>query len=74
MQDPAAVPDTAGEWFEIYNASRRTLDLNGWTLRDDGSDEHRIVASGPLLVAPGGYLVLGRESDVTLNGGAPVDY
>ncbi len=74
MQDPAAVSDTTGEWIELYNASGRVIDLNGWTVRDAGVDHHRIQAGGPLLIVPGEYLVLGREADSAVNGGVVVDY
>ncbi len=74
MQNPDAVSDTVGEWFELYNASARPIDLNGWTIRDDGVDHHHIQAAGPLLIAPGDYLVLGREADASLNGGVAVAY
>src|SRR5512132_1185846 len=29
MPDPSKVGDTAGEWFELYNASADTIDLKG---------------------------------------------
>ena len=42
LQNPAAVADTAGEWFEVYNAASHAIDLNGWTIADAGTDRHRI--------------------------------
>jgi predicted extracellular nuclease len=75
MQNPAAVGDADGEWFELYNAGAADVDINGWTIRDDGSDSHIINNNGvPLLVPAGGYLVLGRNADSASNGGAAVDY
>jgi hypothetical protein len=73
-RDPAAVTDSVGEWIELYNAGDSPIDVSGWTLRDDGSDAHRISPSAPLVIAPHGYLVLGRERSTALNGGAQVDY
>ena len=58
MQDPAFVRDTAGEWFEVSNPGAVPIDINGWTIRDDGQDLHVIANGGPLVVAAGGALVL----------------
>ncbi len=69
MQNPAAVLDSAGEWFELFNASAAAIDLNGWTIRDDGSDSHRIQNGGPLWLPAGGYLVLGNNATFATNGG-----
>ncbi len=76
MQDPAAVSDTAGEWFEVYSATDHAIDLNGWTLKDAGTEHHRIrTANGePLWLSAGGYLVLGRNADAATNGGVAVAY
>ncbi len=72
MANPSAVSDTAGEWLELYNADSVDVDLAGWTLRDDDYNSHRI--QGPLVIAPGAYAVLGRNSDDTVNGGVTIDY
>jgi hypothetical protein len=74
MQNPKAVSDTNGEWFELYNATAAAIDLNGWTIRDLGSDFHRILAGGPLWLSAHGYLVLGRNANPATNGGVTVDY
>ena len=74
--DPAAVADTAGEWFEVYNASSQAIDLHGWTLADAGTDNHRIQTPNgePLWLPAGGYLVLGRNADSNTNGGVSIAY
>ena len=75
MQNPNSVRDTAGEWFEVFNPSISTaVNINGWTIRDDGSDSHVISNNGPLLVPPGRSLVLGRNGDATQNGGYQAAY
>jgi len=74
MQNPAAVSDSAGEWFELYNAGASDVDINGWTIKDNGSDNQVINNGGPLVITAGGYLVLGINADSATNGGAPVDY
>ncbi|MFC1996176.1 ExeM/NucH family extracellular endonuclease [Chloroflexota bacterium] len=74
IQNPAAVSDANGEWFELYNPTSSDIDIDGWTIRDDGSDNHVIANGGPLVVPAGGYLVLGNNTDQATNGGAPVAY
>ena len=72
MQNPAAVSDNDGEWFELHNTTGGSIDLDGCQLSDDDGLDHTI--SGPLVVGAGGYLVLGTEGDTGLNGGIPLDY
>ena len=59
--------DTLGIWVELYNASAKTLDLEGVKVRfrkKDGSDEVPIIVRRTVIVDPGGYVVLGLMSDV----------
>ena len=49
MQNPSAVSDSNGEWFEIYNPTDAEVDINGWTIRDDGSNSHVIANGGRTL-------------------------
>jgi len=72
MANPTAVADSAGEWFEVYNASGCEADLDGLLVYDDGSNSFTI--SGSLTVADGEHLVLGLNADSTTNGGVSVDY
>ena len=74
MQNPAAVGDTEGEWIELYNSSGADVDIDGWTIRDDGTDNHLINNGGPLIISAGGFLVLGNNGDTGTNGGVPIDY
>lgn len=74
MANPNAVSDSNGEWFEIFNASMTTVNLNGLIIGDNGSNSHTINASGSLLVAPGDYFVLGNNRDAASNGGYIPDY
>lgn len=74
MANPKAVADTSGEWIELYNAGTTSVDLNGWTLKDAGSNSHTINKSGGFSVAPGKYVVLGVNDTTSTNGGVPVDY
>ena len=72
MANPAAVSDTVGEWFELFNATGEPIDLNGLSFYDSGSNSHTISES--LFIQAGAYLVLGRNSDSSSNGGLSVDY
>ncbi|MEL6586284.1 MAG: lamin tail domain-containing protein, partial [Pseudomonadota bacterium] len=74
MQNPSAVSDSDGEYFEIYNAGATAIDLNGYTVRDNDVDSFVIDNGGPLIVEPGAYLVLGTNGDMATNGGVPLDY
>jgi hypothetical protein len=74
MQDPAAVPDAQGEWFELLNLSGQTIDLDGCTIEDLGTDSHVIAGGGPLAVPPMERVVLGVNADPGTNGGVQVDY
>ncbi len=74
MQNPSAVSDGDGEYFELYNAGSSTVDLNGWVISDTDNDSHTINNGAPLEIAPGDYLVLGTNADTATNGGVPVDY
>ena len=74
LQNPSAVSDGLGEWFELYNASGTDIDINGWTMADNDFDSHVIANGGPLVIQYNGYLVLGINADPGTNGGAPVDY
>ena len=74
MQNPDAVGDDAGEWFEIYNPTGAAADINGWTIRDNDIDLHLIDNGGPLVIPAGGYIVLGNNTDSSTNGGVSVAY
>jgi hypothetical protein len=74
IQNPSAVADGSGEWFEIFNTTGSSINIDGYVIRDNDSDSHTINNGGPLNVPAGGYLVLGNNGDVATNGGVNVDY
>lgn len=74
MADPDQVNDAQGEWFEVFNASGQTLDLNGLRLHDDGTNSYDISYGSPLTIAPGQYFIFGRDGDPTVNGGYTANY
>jgi len=73
MKNPGpSITDANGEWFEIYNATSVALDLFGLEIADQGSDSH--VIGSHVVIAAGGYAVLGRNANPAANGGVSVDY
>jgi Lamin Tail Domain len=71
-----ANPDLTAEWFELYNAGTRPVNLQNLVIADSAASGrrpyHRVTAS--LVVPSGGYVVLGNSINTAQNGGAPVDY
>lgn len=74
MQNPDAVSDGSGEYFEVYNSSGTAVDMNGWTVADLGSNTFTIDNGGPLTVDPYNYFVFGINGDAATNGGVTVNY
>ena len=72
MNNPGAVADEFGEWFEVYNATSDSVDLQGLMVSDAGSDTFTISSS--VIVPAGGYAVIGNNADATTNGGVTLDY
>ena len=72
MKDPSAVGDTAGEWFELHNTTVDELNLVGLVVSDLAGNDFTVDAD--LVLAAGGYAVLGRNGDTTSNGGVALDF
>lgn len=68
--------DMAGEYIEICNPTSEAIDIRGWTLRDDGTDNHTIldVPFVPLLVPAGSFAVLAQAPDYLTLCGADALY
>jgi len=67
MPNPAAVSDSNGEWFELFNPTGEIIDLDGLILKDDGSNQYHF--DGPLPISPGAYFILARNGNPSSNGG-----
>ncbi len=77
MYDPSVSGDVNAEWFELYNSGADPVDIHGWKFKDDQTtnETHAIsTTQGVLWIASKGFLVLGRNSDKSQNGGVTVDY
>jgi PKD repeat protein len=72
MQNPLAVSDAAGEWFEVFNPTSSPVNMNGWKIKDDDTDIHTITTN--LIVPAGGFTVLGINSGSAANGGYTCNY
>jgi 5-methylthioadenosine/S-adenosylhomocysteine deaminase len=73
MINPSVVGDASGEYVELYNSGSGPVDLAGWTLRDDDFDAYTIPGGGPVVIQPGGFLVIAAQADPGLNGGFTAD-
>ncbi len=69
-RDPLALPDAQAEWIELHNTGTESIDIGGWTLRDDDVDS--FVFPAGFVIGAGGYLTAGRN-DASLNGGIDMD-
>lgn len=74
MTNPAAVSDTQGEWFEVFNKSPDFLIIDGLEISDNGSNLHIVNTDNGLLINPAEYFVFARSDDPTANGGFNADY
>jgi len=63
MYDPSALSDTDGEWFEIYNNSTQTINLQNLVLERDDLNRHVITES--IELSPGAYYVMARTLQST---------
>ena len=63
MADPSppnSLPNA--EFIELYNASNKVFDLNGWTLGDGSS----VSALSNFILKPNEYIIICRQSDENL--------
>jgi hypothetical protein len=74
MQNPSVVGDSNGEYMEFYNTTDHDIDINGWTVRDNGTDSFVITNGAPLIISSYGYLVIGNDGNSGTNGGYTCDY
>jgi len=68
MANPAAVSDSNGEWFEIYNSTEGAINLKGWRYRDGGVGNWSTITTD-FEVGPKEYKVLIVNINPTENGG-----
>jgi hypothetical protein len=56
----AAPPSNSSEYVELYNHSNKSLDLQGWSLSDDGQDQAAITSS-QFIVPPDSFVVITED-------------
>ena len=72
-KDPFESGDLTGEWFEVYNPTKQTFDMQGLRIGDFGAESFDIVSE--VIVPPGGRVIFARRGDPDVNGGVTgVDY
>ena len=69
MSNPVTVFDYRGEWFEVYNNSGFTVNLNGLVV--NSSNNAGFTVSESLLVDDGDYILFGANASSSTNGGLP---
>jgi hypothetical protein len=69
MANVGAVPDTDGEWFEIY--ARADVDLNGLQIYDRGDLKTTVTRASCLRATAGSHVLVARKEDPAVNGGLP---
>lgn len=75
MNNPAAVNDADGEWFEIYNDAPYAIDLMGLDINHTANDPTAVHTISQSVVVPSGdYVVLGINANSSTNGGVNVAY
>jgi DNA/RNA endonuclease G (NUC1) len=75
MGDPANAESASwGQWFEVHNYGDAPVDLMGWLIISQGTNQPDHTINAHVVVPAGGYAVLGRGADETRNGGITLDY
>jgi hypothetical protein len=74
MNDPDAVNDMVGEWFELYNRAATPVDLRGLRVHGSGTESFEVTGATPIVVAGNGYAVLGINADTAVNGGVTMAF
>jgi hypothetical protein len=65
MYDPDSLPDADGEWFEVYNNTGLSVDLQKIVIRKGSTENH--IINKQVILASRSYLVLSR-TDLAVSG------
>ncbi|MCA9670600.1 MAG: lamin tail domain-containing protein [Myxococcales bacterium] len=75
MANPSAVTDGVGEWFEVHNPTASPVNMRNYTIQDQpGSAQNKFTITSDVIVAPGGYAVLGFNGNKATNGNVDIAY
>jgi competence protein ComEC len=72
LANPRAVPDERGEWIEVHNLEATPVDLRRWTIAS--RNDRGIAVDRSVVVPSGGFAVLARDGDPSVNGGVSAAY
>jgi len=72
MNDPDAIDDAFGEWFEVFNNTSVDMNLFGVQVEDLGTNSFVVVDD--VWVGPSEHALFGRHEDPDANGGIVLDY
>ena len=62
LANPIVIADADGEFVELFNFSAQTVNLNGWTITDEGTDSD-IISDTDLSMPAGSYLVIAKNKN-----------
>ena len=62
MANPKVLPDSEGEWIEVYNNSTVSINLKGMSIMN-GSSSHKIASD--VIIQAGGFAVIGNKEHAT---------
>ena len=74
MQNPGALNDADGEWFEVHNPGAAPLNLFGCLVRGNAATGDRFAIDANVVVPPGGYATFAVDSSVPDAPGFVPDY
>lgn len=60
MNDSSSLPDTQGEWFEIYNTQSDCIDAKGIVIESQNDPKPHVIASS-VIVPPKSYVVVCKD-------------
>ncbi|WP_299890391.1 T9SS type A sorting domain-containing protein [uncultured Lacinutrix sp.] len=74
MQNPNAVSDNLGEYFEVYNTTGSAIDMVGWEIVDLTNAGENFTITSSVVVPGNGYAVFVASANPMTNGGITPDY
>ncbi|MBV9110528.1 MAG: DNA/RNA non-specific endonuclease, partial [Gemmatimonadetes bacterium] len=72
MANPAGVADADAEYVELWNRGPAAVNLNGFQVQDNSPARETIGSD--VIIPANGFVILGRNTNTSLNGGITVDY
>ena len=74
MASLSKVDDKVGEWFELFNPTSESINLNNIIIKDNDYDSHTINYGGPLWILPKSFFVLALSSSIIKGADFIVNY